>query len=448
MITPEKTRITSLGARLRSPLALSTTMGDGIGNFTPRDARVLYDIDRGTGHPDHPETSSFELAGAREHIHYEPATTRAAIVTCGGLCPGLNTVIRSIVHQLDTYGVRDVLGLRNGYRGLNPAYGLEPVPLTLDMIDDIHRDGGTILGSSRGPQDTAVMVDFLQQQEINILFTIGGDGTLRGADDIHKEVAARGLDIAVIGIPKTIDNDIPYISRSFGYYTALEEARKVLDCAHAEAKGVDGGIGLVKIMGRQSGFIAAGATVASQVVNMTLVPEVPFALEGEGGILPMLRERLKHKRHAVIIVAEGAGQDLMQDAQDLRRDASGNVRFKDIGLFIADQIKAFAQRENVEMNVKYLDPSYAIRSVPANCSDSLLCDSLGRHAVHAAMAGKTDCLIGLLHDAFIHIPISLVAHKKKHLDPEGDLWMRVHETTGQPLQFIAKQGSRLWRENT
>ncbi len=433
MITPEKTLIASLGPRYDSPLPLSVTPGDGIANFTPSEARVLYDIDRETGFPDHPDIS-FEKAGARERIHFDPSRTRAAIVTCGGLCPGINNVIRSIVNQLYTYGVRDVLGIRNGFRGLIPHDGPPPMVLDPDVVDDIHRNGGTILGTSRGPQDTAAMVDFLDAQGICILFCIGGDGTLRGADDINKEIFARNLDIAVVGIPKTIDNDVHFVSRTFGYHTALEEARHMLDCAHVEAKGTTNGIGLVKLMGRQSGFIAAGATVASQVVNLTLIPEVPFVLHGEGGLLPMIKERLERKQHAVIAVAEGAGQELLEESNE--KDVSGNLRLSDIGIYLKEQLTEYARRENVEMHIKYFDPSYAIRSVPANCSDSLLCDSLGRHAAHAAMAGKTDCLVGLLHDTFIYLPISLAAKDKKKLDPEGDLWMRVHEATEQPLRFI------------
>ncbi len=435
MIKPEDTRIEELGSPKHvSPLELSTVYGDSIGNFTPLEARIRYDIDLGTGAAEDCEEVFFEKAGAREKIFYNPADVSAGIVTCGGLCPGLNNVIRSLVNQLAAYGVKRILGIRDGYKGLNPAMNRPPIELTRDMVDHIHFAGGTMLGSSRGPQDAAVIVDFLVENGIDMIFCIGGDGTQRGCHNIAAECSRRGLPIAAVGIPKTIDNDIFCIARSFGYATALEEVRRVLDCAHTEAKCAVNGIGVVKVMGRESGHIAAGATVASQEVNFALIPEVPFKMEGSGGVLELLRKRMEKRNHAVVIVAEGAGQDLMEGHSD-GVDSSGNKRLKDIGVFVTDSIKDFFGREEIEVNVKYFDPSYIIRSVPANCTDALLCDSLARNAVHAAMAGKTDCLVGMLHDQYIHVPLPLATRERKLIDPEDDLWVRVHESTGQPLKF-------------
>ncbi len=434
MITPEKTVIDNLGQReINSPLMFSNMYGDGIANFTPDEARIAYDIDLHTGADDHLDIF-FEKAGPRKHIFFDPGKVTAAIVTCGGLCPGLNNVIRSVVNQLKRYGVERILGIRDGYRGLNPALGQPPVELDEDLVDHIHETGGTILGSSRGSQRIETMVDFLVDRGIDILFCVGGDGTQRGCHAIADECRRRGLPIGAIGIPKTIDNDINYISRSFGYLTALEEARNAITCAHVEAKSAINGIGLVKVMGRESGFIAAGATVASQDVNLALVPEVPFELEGENGIIALLKKRMDMKGHAVVVVAEGAGQGLLEGS-DLGVDKSGNSKLKDIGPFLVAAIKKYFDREGVEVNLKYIDPSYMIRSVPANCADALICDSLARHAVHAAMAGKTDCLVGLMHDKFIHVPLMLAVEERKKLDPEGDLWISVHESTGQPLTF-------------
>jgi len=434
MLTPEKTLIDNLGERLlESPLQFSITHGDGVGNYTPDEARISYDIDLGTGEQDHPDIY-FEKAGAREKIFFEPAETTAAIVTCGGLCPGINNVIRSLVNQLARYGVEDVLGIRDGFKGLNPAVASPPLELDEDIVDHIHHSGGTMLGSSRGPQPTEAIVDYIEQRGIDLLFCIGGDGTQRGNHEIAVECRRRGLAVACVGIPKTIDNDIGFISRSFGYLTALEEARKVLDCAHTEAKSAINGIGLVKVMGRASGFIAAGATLASQEVNFALVPEVPFRLEGEGGLLDLLETRMKNKQHAVIVVAEGAGQELFPENGD-SRDKSGNRRLSDIGFLLAGRIRDYFAEKGIEVNLKYIDPSYIVRSVPANCADALLCDSLARNAVHAAMAGKTDCLVGMMHEQFIHVPLPLATVQRKKIDPESDLWIRVHESTGQPLKF-------------
>ncbi len=435
MLTTEQITVRTLGpCTIESPLPYSTVRGDGIGNFMPDDARMLYRVDYFRGEII-PQELAFEKAGPRQYLFFRPEETKAAIVTCGGLCPGMNNVIRSVFLQLHHhYGVPEVWGIRYGYRGLNPANGCPPVRLTEEFVETIHKLGGTVLGTSRGPEDPRVMVDFLEAQGIRILFCVGGDGTQRGAHEIAEEALGRGLPLAVIGIPKTIDNDLNYVWRSFGYYTALDKAREVLDCAHAEAKGVPNGISVVKLMGRHAGFIAAGATAASQEVNFTLIPEVPFALEGEGGFLACLKRRILARGHAVIVVAEGAGQDLIQ-AGPVERDASGNVKLKDIGVFLRDKIEEYFARERIPVNVKYFDPSYVIRSVPADTDDSLLCDRLARNAVHAGMAGKTDCLIGLWYNIFIHVPIPLVISEKKRLSPESEVWMAVLAATGQPARF-------------
>ena len=425
-------QIAHLGPRtVLSPLKLSTVPNDGLGDFIPDRTRIRYDIEFLEG-----ETPSsaltFEKSGPREHLFFEPSKTRAAIVTCGGLCPGLNNVIRSVFLELHhNYGIADVFGIRYGYHGLNPAVGEAPVRLTIDMVDDIHRIGGTMLGSSRGPEDPAAVVDFLQSQGIQILFCVGGDGTQRGAHGIACEALRRQLAIAVVGIPKTIDNDLPYVWRSFGYATALEVAREVIDCAHTEAKGSPNGVGLVKLMGREAGFIAAGATMASQDANYTLVPEVPFPLEGPDGFLESLRQRILRRRHAVVVVAEGAGQHLIP-AERRQRDASGNLKLLDIGVFLKDRIVEHFAACNVPLNMKYIDPSYTIRSVPANSDDALLCDRFARDAVHAAMAGKTDMLIGMWNSYLLHVPLTMVTQSKRRMAPEGEMWLNVLQTTGQP----------------
>lgn len=378
----------------------------------------------------------FELAGARAKLFFDPQRTRAGIVTCGGLCPGLNDVIRSIFLELHhAYGVKEVLGFRGGYRGLDPACGEEPILLTPEFVDGIHKSGGTVLGTSRGPVDVRVAVDNLIRRGVNILFTIGGDGTQRGGNELFQEARRRGHALAVVGIPKTIDNDVPYVARSFGYLTAVEEAARVLDRAHIEARSVTNGISLVKLMGRHAGFIAAGATVASQDVNFTLIPELPFALEGAGGLLAALKERIRRRAHALVVVAEGAGQELLSREAD-ERDASGNLKLRDIGPFLRERIEAFFKTEGLPVVMRYFDPSYLIRSNRANAEDSILCDIYARHAVHAAMAGKTGLAVGLLHNRFVHIPIELLATRKKTLDVESAAWGAVLATTGQAERFV------------
>jgi 6-phosphofructokinase 1 len=377
----------------------------------------------------------FEIAGPRKKLFFDPKTVRAGVVTCGGLCPGLNNVIRSLFLELHHhYGVKEVLGFRGGYQGLDPARAAEPFTLTCDFVDDIHREGGTILGTSRGPVDTGIAVENLIRRGVDMLFTIGGDGTQRGGNDLFQEARRRGHNLAVVGIPKTVDNDVAFVTRTFGYLTAIEEAVRVLQCAHTECHSVQNGVSIVKLMGREAGFIAAGATVASQDVNFTLIPELPFALQGKAGFLPLLKERILKRSHALIVVAEGAGQDLLEGSGQ-ERDASGNVKLKDIGPFLRHKIEHYFKAQQIPITVRYFDPSYVIRSVPADSEDAILCDFFARAAAHAAMAGKTGLVIGLLHDRFIHVPIEVLTREKKRLDTDGAAWHAVLAATGQPARF-------------
>ena len=398
--------------------------------FVSDKARVLFNV---IVDPEAPpkEEVLFEVAGPRENLYFNAKETRAGIVTCGGLCPGLNNVIRSLVHELNHgYGVREILGFVNGYQGLDPWRGSEPIALTHEFVEDIHKEGGTVLNTSRGPVDINVAVDNLIRRKINILFVVGGDGTQRGGNELYQEAKRRGYPLSVVGIPKTIDNDVAFVSRTFGYVTAVNEAARAISCAHTEAHSVQNGISVVKIMGRYAGFIAAGATVASQDVNFTLGPEVPFVLEGEQGFLEALKQRILKREHAVILVAEGAGQHLFDHREEVH-DASGNLKFKDIGIFLRDRISSFFKEENIPFNMRYFDPSYLIRSVPACAEDAVLCDFFARNAVHAAMAGKTGLVIGFQHGTFTHVPIELLAKQQKCLDLNSPSWLGVLSATGQ-----------------
>ena len=376
----------------------------------------------------------FELAGPREKVFFNPAETVVGIVTCGGLCPGLNDVIRALTFcSLESYGVKKVLGFQYGYEGLVAKYYHHPVELNTDNTDEIHEKGGTILKSSRGAQDTDEIIDTLVHYGVNVLFTIGGDGTQRGARDIAEGVKKRNLPISVVGIPKTIDNDISLIQRSFGFETAVEATLDIITNAHSEAKAYRNGVGLVKLMGRESGWIAAAAALANSNVNFCLVPEVPFDLHGPNGFLTHLTERLELKKHAVVVVAEGAGQALFDKVQG--QDRSGNQKLNDSGLFLRDEIKNHFKATGMEVNVKYFDPSYNIRSRPANANDSMYCLRLGNNAVHAAMAGLTNMIIGLHNNQFVHLPISLIGERKM-IHPESWFWQTVLQSTHQPADML------------
>jgi len=374
------------------------------------------------------EPPALELAGPREMLFFDPAAIACGIVTCGGLCPGINDVIRAVTLSLHHhYGIKRIYGFRYGYEGLVKRLGHHPLELTPASVSRIGELGGTILGSSRGPQEPAEMVDYLEELGVCILFAIGGDGTLKGAGRIAAEASRRGRSLSVIGIPKTIDNDISCVQKTFGFETAVAEAHRAIYAAHTEASGARNGIGLVKLMGRDSGFIAAYAALIDSQVNFCLVPEVSFTF---AGFLNSLAERLQHRGHAVVVAAEGAGQELL--AGGAGHDPSGNIRLGDIGTFLRDVIKGHFAQGGTEVNLKYIDPSYIIRSQPANPHDSALCLLLGQNAVHAGMSGRTNMVVGLWNHQFVHVPIVLATRQRRKIDPEGWLWSSVLASTGQP----------------
>ncbi|TWT47516.1 ATP-dependent 6-phosphofructokinase [Botrimarina hoheduenensis] len=414
-------RVATLGeSRFASPLTRE--------RFTPDNTRVLLDIDYAEGSL--PSAVGFEKAGAREQIYFDPSQSAAAIVTCGGLCPGLNNVIRHLYYALHAgYGVPRVLGVRHGYQGLNQALGAPPLELTADLVEPIHHQGGTMLGTSRGPQDPEVMLDTLGEWGVNLLFPIGGDGTQRGAHALAQAARKRGQEIAVVGIPKTIDNDIRFCFQTFGFASAVGEAERVIDRAHVEAKSVERGVGLVKLMGREAGFIAAAATVASGEVNFALVPEHPVPFEGDKGFFARLGHRLDARGHAVVVVAEGVGQDLL--ASNAAKDASGNRKLGDIGLYLKERISEHFNQLGHPISMKYFDPSYYIRSVQANAGDSVLTERFARHAANAALAGKTDLFVGSWNGRIVHVPLAASIGVPRRLAEDSELWTAVEAVTGQ-----------------
>ena len=423
---------------IKSPLKPSLHP-DGLSfGFIENDDRVIFDtsLEHFRLCQESGETPiSFEKAGPYKHLYFDSAKTNVAIVTCGGLCPGLNNVIRSIVNQLYyRYNVNRIIGIQYGFEGFITEYNHPIIDLTPKSVESIHLFGGTILGSSRGIQDVGQIVDKLSALNVDILFCIGGDGTLKGAHAIHEEISRRNLKISVAGIPKTIDNDINLIDKSFGFETAFTIANDIIRSAHNEARGAYNGIAVLKLMGRESGFIAAYAALSIQEVNFVLVPEMTFDLYGSNGFLNILHNRLEDRHHALIVVAEGAGQHFFE-GETLEKDASGNIKNKDIGLYLKDKISEEFKTKNFPFTLKYIDPSYIIRSAPANANDSKFCCLLAQNAVHAAMAGKTDFVIGHWNNMFTLLPIPISVSTRKKIDVEGELWWNVLETTGQPISM-------------
>ena len=406
-----------------SPLQLSTVPDDLIADFTPPGARVIFHHDGKD-----PELA-FEAAGPRQRNYFCGEDVVAGIVTCGGLCPGMNNVIRGLVNQLHyAYGARRVYGFRYGFTGLTSAARLSPELLSVDTVRDIHLLGGTVLGSSRGAPSVEQMVDTLQRMKINVLFCIGGDGTMHGTHAIYQEVTRRNMKTAVIGVPKTIDNDLLYIERTFGFQTAVAVAAEAIKAAHVEAIGAPEGLGLVRLMGRHSGFIAASASLACREVNLVLVPELPFDLGGEQGILQFLRKRLARRHHAVVVVAEGAGQRHLETTGE--QDASGNTKLADVGVYLKQTFKR--ELKQCGVNLKYIDPSYIIRAAPANAADSIFCGQLAEEAVHAAMSGRTGMVVGLWLGRFTHVPLAAVISGSKVISLDSTFWRNVVDSTGQP----------------
>ncbi|MGK5093879.1 ATP-dependent 6-phosphofructokinase [Deltaproteobacteria bacterium TL4] len=414
----------------------------GYENYVSKDAVVLYQVlfKNKKEVDDYYKNGPlfFEQAGPLEKIYFDPAWNSAGIVTCGGLCPGINDVIRAIVMELYyRYKIKRVIGFQYGFAGLIKKNGYEPVNLTPNVVAEIHTSGGSFLSSSRGPQDYKEMVQSLIEQGIKILFCIGGDGTLKGAQALYEEIKRRGEKISIIGIPKTIDNDINMIHKTFGFSTAFSKAVEAVSCAHAEAKGAPNGIGLVKLMGRHSGFITVNAALASRDVNFVLIPEEDFDLEGEGAFLPTLKQRMLARGHAVILIAEGAGQKYFKKGKG--KDASGNIKLGDIGVFLKEEINRYFTKEGISINLKYIDPSYIIRSVPANEEDSVFCGFLAQNAVHAGLAGKTGMVVGFWNNVFINLPIHLATSERKVLVPkQSTLWRSVLAATGQPNSMKAR----------
>ncbi len=433
------TDIPTLGeAKILSPLKRRIKPGEREKLFVSDRERIVVDVQMDRleeRYQNGKKIVSFDQAGPREKIYFDPSKLKCAIATCGGLCPGLNDIIRSIVLELfHIYNVKTIYGIKHGLQGFIPEFEHDVMDLNPVTIAGIQNTGGSMLGSSRGTQDIGNIVDCLERLNIGILFMVGGDGTLVASKRIAEEIEKRNLKISVIGIPKTIDNDIHLVSRSFGFDTAVDVATLAIKGAHNEAEAYPYGIGLIKLMGRHSGFLAATAALAQQDANFVLIPEVDIFLYGKNGFLQALENRLLHRKHAVVIVAEGAGQNLFED-QEKQYDPSGNVVLMDIGLFLKDKISQWFKAKDIPISLKYIDPSYIIRSLPANANDSVFCGFLGREAVHAGMAGKTKLLVSFWNNNYVHVPMDASAGKRKHLDPNGRLWQSVLEATGQDAYF-------------
>ena len=395
----------------------------------------FVDVDRD---PDEWRARWAMRAGPREKIYFEPSKCKAAIVTCGGLCPGLNDVIRQLVITLEEYGVSDIKGVKYGFRGFVEREGdlREPINLTSAVVDTIHLNGGSILGSSRGGSDVAEIVDAVQEMDLDFLFVIGGNGSHAGALAIDRLLRTRDYKTAVVGIPKTIDNDILLLDRTFGFQTAVDEAIKAIRSAAIEARSARNGIGLVRLMGRQSGFIATHAALASGEVDVCLIPEIDTPLDGPGGVIAHVRRVLTKKEHCVVVVAEGAGQDILGALGET--DASGNPVLQNFAKFLREEFKS--RLGDLDPDIKYIDPTYMVRARQTNASDAIYCSILGQNAVHAAFAGLTGVTVGLCNGHYVYLPVPPLIKRAREVDPNGRMWERLRLAINQPVYREAKAG--------
>ena len=265
-----------------------------------------------------------------------------AIATCGGLCPGTNDVIRAIVLELHhLYKVRHIYGVRYGFQGFIPKYGHDLVDLTPEVVANIHTFGGTVLSSSRGPQDIGEIVDALDRmQHPASSSSSAATAPCRAANRICEEIARRELRIGVIVIPKTIDNDIALVSRSFGFDTAVEMATEAIHAAHTEALGAPNGIGLVKLMGRYLRVHRRQRHPGLAGSQLCPDPRGRFRSgrrlrsAGQSGRPP---EGAAPRRHR-----GGRGRrGTILPEENRQRDPSGNLKPGDIGHFLQDEIKDY-----------------------------------------------------------------------------------------------------------
>ncbi|MEW5303819.1 MAG: hypothetical protein WDW36_006474 [Sanguina aurantia] len=365
--------------------------------------------------------------GPRKTIYLDPKKVCAAVVTCGGLCPGLNDVVQNIVYTLADYGVPEdnILGIRYGLRGFYER-DAKPITLTRSLVDGIQLKGGTMLGTSRGGANIREIVRRIDLWGLNMVFVVGGNGGNAAAHAIQEECEAQGVICSVVGVPKSIDNDILLIDRCFGFETAVEEAQRALLAAKVEASSARNGLGVVKLMGRQSGFIAMQASMASGVVDICLIPEISFNLEK---VCEHVARCIEAKGHCVVCLAEGAGQDLIQDSTSLGTDQSGNPILEDIGLFLKNKFKEFFKGE---ADIKYIDPTYMIRAIPTTSNDRIYCKVLGQGAVHGAFAGFTDITVGLISTHYVYLPIPTIIQAPRKVNPKGRRWNRLITGINQP----------------
>uniref|UniRef100_A0A7S1RYX3 Phosphofructokinase domain-containing protein n=1 Tax=Alexandrium catenella TaxID=2925 RepID=A0A7S1RYX3_ALECA len=367
-------------------------------------------------------------ANACKEIWWDPSEVRAAVVTCGGLCPGLNSIIREVTNTLwHQYDVRHIYGIQAGYNGLSNPEKHKPIQLSPDKVRDIHMKGGSILKAGRGGFNPEQICDRLERLGINMVFTVGGDGTQHASHLLYEEAKRRNLDISIVGLPKSIDNDILFFDKTFGFDSAVSTAADIMRNGWVEATSCDKGVGIVKLMGRDAGFVAMHAALASTIVDLVMIPEVNVKLED---VIEHIDSTLARKNFMLIAIAEGAGQEFVATGE---KDATGHTKYGDIGTFLRDEINAHLKKSGGRSF--YIDPSYIIRSCPIRPNDHIYCSRLARDAVHCAMRGYTGVCVGPIHNIIVIMPSELIASGKRRVKLTSSAWQSCVQSCNMPLSL-------------
>ncbi len=315
-----------------------------------------------------------------------------AILTGGGDCPGINPVIRAIVRKAlkEDY---EVVGIKNGWKGLIEK---DILALDIDSVSGILPKGGTILGTSRtnpykNEEDVQRVKENFQSLKINALIAIGGEDTLRVAYKLYKE----GLNI--VGIPKTIDNDLSATDKTFGFDTAVNIATEAIDRIHTTAESHHR-VMVVEVMGRHSGWIGLEAGIAGGA-DAILLPEFPVDIEEICNLIKRRHDR--GKTFSIVVVAEGAKFKKGKEAlQEKKLDAFGHVRLGGIGQILGKKIE---QRTGFETRVTVL--GHIQRGGIPTAYDRVLGTRYGVKAMELVMEGKFGQMASLQGNKIVSVPL-------------------------------------------
>lgn len=329
---------------------------------------------------------------------------KIGILTGGGDCPGLNAVIRGIVESSPEEV--EVIGIMHGWQGLVDG---DYTPLTDDDVEGIHIIGGTILGTSRtNPFNTEEQRKKLEENikklELDAVIAIGGDDTLT----VAAKLASLGYN--VIGVPKTIDNDVSNTDYTFGYHTAVNVGADAIDRLHSTAKSHNRII-LVELMGRDAGWITLEAGLAAGA-HLILIPEYPMTLDE---ILKYVNKRMKEKNYMVIAVAEGFKpvelENIIGDKSEI--DAFGHIRLGGIAHYLSEIIN-----DKTEYDTRSVVLGHLLRGGTPTAFDRILGTRYGVYAMELVLNKDFGRMVALRGNSIVSIPIDYAIATKKFVPYE------------------------------